>query len=29
MGYWNNGVMEYWVWLKEIYFLSGRHRAQN
>jgi len=27
MGYWNNGKLEYWVWLNEIYFyLDGPHR---
>jgi hypothetical protein len=20
MGYWNNGMLEYWVWRNEIYF---------
>jgi hypothetical protein len=20
MGYWNNGILEYWVWRNEIYF---------
>jgi len=26
-GYWNNGMLEYWVWRNEIYFnLAGPHR---